>query len=154
MMREIDVGNLGMLVSLVAEIGQTGVARKGVKPIRPKAQAPRIRWLLNPTASNAPRHVRTSSELKRITQGLESQQLLPRHQSIMDPSSTCYTIVHDDLADSPSSQDLRNALQKGSDEVKLETMRRIIVSTLNGQGHVGPLRNALYLSLTSISRRF
>ncbi|WVW86977.1 hypothetical protein I302_109033 [Kwoniella bestiolae CBS 10118] len=53
----------------------------------------------------------------------------------MNPSSTCYTIVHDDLIDAPSSQDLRNALQKGSDEVKLETMRRIIVSTLNGQGH-------------------
>ncbi|WVQ66091.1 hypothetical protein V865_002624 [Kwoniella europaea PYCC6329] len=53
----------------------------------------------------------------------------------MNPSSTCYTIVHDDLIDAPSSQDLRNALQKGSDDVKLETMRRIIVSTLNGQGH-------------------
>ncbi|WWC73739.1 uncharacterized protein I206_107711 [Kwoniella pini CBS 10737] len=53
----------------------------------------------------------------------------------MNPSSTCYTIVHDDLIDAPSSQELRNALQKGSDEVKLETMRRIIVSTLNGQGH-------------------
>ncbi|KAL7425059.1 coatomer subunit beta [Cryptotrichosporon argae] len=53
----------------------------------------------------------------------------------MDPSATCYTIVHDDLVDAPSSQDLRNALQKGSDEVKLETMRRIIVGTLNGQGH-------------------
>ncbi|WVQ96006.1 hypothetical protein IAU59_003106 [Kwoniella sp. CBS 9459] len=53
----------------------------------------------------------------------------------MNPSATCYTIVHDDLIDAPSSSDLRNALQKGSDEVKLETMRRIIVSTLNGQGH-------------------
>lgn len=54
----------------------------------------------------------------------------------MNASSTCYTIVHDDLLDAPSSQDLRNALQKGSDEVKLETMRRIIVGTLNGQSHV------------------
>jgi coatomer subunit beta len=54
----------------------------------------------------------------------------------MDPSATCYTIVHDDLIDTPTSQELRNALQKGSDEVKLETMRRIIVGTLNGQGHV------------------
>ncbi|WVR08094.1 hypothetical protein IAU60_005140 [Kwoniella sp. DSM 27419] len=53
----------------------------------------------------------------------------------MNSSSTCYTIVHDDLIDAPTSQDLRNALQKGSDEVKLDTMRRIIVSTLNGQGH-------------------
>lgn len=54
----------------------------------------------------------------------------------MDPSATCYTVIHDDLIDAPSSQDLRNALQKGSDEVKLETMRRIIVGTLNGQSHV------------------
>jgi len=54
----------------------------------------------------------------------------------MNPSSTCYTIIHDDLVDTPTSQDLRNALQKGSDEVKLETMRRIIVGTLNGQSHV------------------
>ncbi|BEI80652.1 hypothetical protein CcaverHIS002_0111810 [Cutaneotrichosporon cavernicola] len=53
----------------------------------------------------------------------------------MDASATCYTIIHDDLLDTPSSQDLRNALQKGSDEVKLETMRRIIVGTLNGQSH-------------------
>lgn len=55
----------------------------------------------------------------------------------MDASSaTCYTIIHDDLLDAPSAQDLRNALQKGSDEVKLETMRRIIVGTLNGQSYV------------------
>lgn len=57
----------------------------------------------------------------------------------MNPSSTCYTIVHDDLLDAPSSQELRNALQKGTDEVKLETMRRIIVGTLNGQSHVSRL---------------
>ncbi|ORY34789.1 putative ER to Golgi transport-related protein [Naematelia encephala] len=53
----------------------------------------------------------------------------------MNPSATCYTIVYDDLIDVPSTQDLRNALQKGSDEVKLETMRRIIVGTLNGQSY-------------------
>lgn len=54
----------------------------------------------------------------------------------MDPSSTCYSIVHDDLLESPNAAELRNALQKGSDEVKLETMRRIIVGTLNGQSYV------------------
>ncbi|KAI9638983.1 ER to Golgi transport-related protein [Dioszegia hungarica] len=53
----------------------------------------------------------------------------------MDPSSTCYSIVHDDLIESPNASELRNALQKGSDEVKLETMRRIIVGTLNGQSY-------------------
>lgn len=58
----------------------------------------------------------------------------------MDPNSTCYTVINDDVyADSgaaPSVNDLRNALQKGSDEVKLDTMRRIIVGTLNGQNFV------------------
>jgi len=58
----------------------------------------------------------------------------------MDPNATCYTIVNDDtLLDSgaaPSIPDLRNALQKGSDELKLDTMRRIIVGTLNGQNYV------------------
>lgn len=58
----------------------------------------------------------------------------------MDPNSTCYTIVNDDsLLDSgaaPSIPDLRNALQKGSDEVKMDTMRRVIVGTLNGQNYV------------------
>ena len=58
----------------------------------------------------------------------------------MDPNSTCYTIVNDDtLFDSgaaPSIPDLRNALQKGSDEVKLDTLRKVIVGTLNGQNYV------------------
>lgn len=65
----------------------------------------------------------------------------------MDPNATCYTIVNDDtLIDSgaaPSIPDFRNALQKGSDEVKLDTMRRIIVGTLNGQNFVSlPFPNA------------
>lgn len=58
----------------------------------------------------------------------------------MDPNLTCYTIVNDDsLLDSgsaPSIPDLRNALQKGSDEVKLDTLRKVIVGTLNGQNYV------------------
>jgi coatomer subunit beta len=61
----------------------------------------------------------------------------------MNPAATSYTIVHDDLVDAPTSQELRNALQKGSDEVKLETLRRIIVGTLNGQAHVSRQTNDL-----------
>lgn len=44
----------------------------------------------------------------------------------------CYTLVHDDAQDQFAPQDLRAALEKGTDELKLETLRRIIVSTLNG----------------------
>ncbi|KZT08642.1 coatomer protein [Laetiporus sulphureus 93-53] len=45
---------------------------------------------------------------------------------------SCYTIVYEDSTESPSTQELRSALQKGSDEVKLDTLRKIIVSTING----------------------
>ncbi|KAI0348157.1 coatomer protein [Trametopsis cervina] len=50
--------------------------------------------------------------------------------SSTEPS--CYTVVNDDGAESPSTSDLRSALQKGSDEVKLDTLRKIIISTING----------------------
>ncbi|GAK64627.1 coatomer protein [Moesziomyces antarcticus] len=46
-----------------------------------------------------------------------------------------YTVVATDPSSDGielSTQDLRNNLQRGSDEIKLETLRRIIVSTLNG----------------------
>ncbi|KAH9815854.1 adaptin N terminal region-domain-containing protein [Melampsora americana] len=48
------------------------------------------------------------------------------------PTQACYTLVHDDAQDQYATQDLRAALEKGTDELKLETLRRIIVSTLNG----------------------
>ncbi|KAA1471444.1 coatomer beta subunit [Dentipellis sp. KUC8613] len=49
-----------------------------------------------------------------------------------NPEAACYTVVFEDTSETPSTQDLRNALQKGSDEVKLDTLRKIIVSTING----------------------
>ncbi|KAG8808107.1 coatomer subunit beta, partial [Serendipita sp. 401] len=44
----------------------------------------------------------------------------------------CFTVVQDDGSEVPSSQELRSALEKGSDEVKIDTLRKIIISTLNG----------------------
>lgn len=46
--------------------------------------------------------------------------------------STCYTVVFETAAEYPSTSDLRSALQKGSDEVKIDTLRKIIISTING----------------------
>lgn len=46
--------------------------------------------------------------------------------------STCYTVVFDNSSEYPSASDLRSALQKGSDEVKIDTLRKIIISTING----------------------
>ena len=50
--------------------------------------------------------------------------------------ASCYTIVFEDSSETPSTQELRSALQKGSDEVKLDTLRKIIVTTINGNHQV------------------
>ena len=52
------------------------------------------------------------------------------------PESICYTIVYEDSAETPTTQELRSALEKGSDEVKLDTLRKIVVSTINGNAQV------------------
>ncbi|EJC98625.1 coatomer protein [Fomitiporia mediterranea MF3/22] len=48
------------------------------------------------------------------------------------PDAICHTIVFEDSSETPTTQELRSALQKGSDEVKIDTLRKIIVSTVNG----------------------
>lgn len=51
--------------------------------------------------------------------------------STSDASS--FTLVWEHAAEEmPSTQDLRFSLEKGVDDVKLDTLRRIIVATLNG----------------------
>ncbi|KAF5312232.1 hypothetical protein D9619_002508 [Psilocybe cf. subviscida] len=46
--------------------------------------------------------------------------------------SSCYTVVFESTAEYPSAAELRSGLEKGSDEVKIDTLRKIIVSTING----------------------
>ena len=44
-----------------------------------------------------------------------------------------YSLVHqDNAADVPSVSDLRTQLEKGNDETKVETMKRILTIMLNG----------------------
>ena len=44
-----------------------------------------------------------------------------------------YSLVHlDNTADQPTLQELRTQLEKGSDETKVETMKRILTIMLNG----------------------
>ena len=50
--------------------------------------------------------------------------------------ASCYTVVFEDSSESPSVQELRSGLEKGSDEVKFDTLRKIIVSTINGNALV------------------
>ncbi|KAG6901575.1 hypothetical protein C0995_010343 [Termitomyces sp. Mi166 len=48
------------------------------------------------------------------------------------PDSSCYTVVLESSAEYPSTAELRSGLEKGSDEVKLDTLRKIVISTING----------------------
>ena len=44
-----------------------------------------------------------------------------------------YSLVHqDNTADQPSVQDLKMQLEKGTDETKVETMKRVLSIMLNG----------------------
>lgn len=54
----------------------------------------------------------------------------------MASEALCYTVVTEDSTETPTTQDLRSALQKGSDEVKLDTLRKIIIATINGNPQV------------------
>ena len=58
------------------------------------------------------------------------------HVNMASPESVCYTVVFEDSSETPSVQELRSALEKGSDEVKFDTLRKIIVSTINGNPQV------------------
>lgn len=51
-----------------------------------------------------------------------------------------YSLVHqDNVADQPSQQDLKTQLEKGTDDSKVETMKRILTIMLNGD----PMPNLL-----------
>lgn len=60
-------------------------------------------------------------------------------------TSTCWTIVHqDDASDQASDvQSLRNALEKGNDDVKLQTMQKILIIMLNGNPLPGLLMHVI-----------
>ncbi|RUP49758.1 adaptin N terminal region-domain-containing protein [Jimgerdemannia flammicorona] len=45
----------------------------------------------------------------------------------------CYTIIHqDDTTDQPSLQEFKTSFEKGSDEAKIETMKKLLITMLNG----------------------
>lgn len=51
-----------------------------------------------------------------------------------------YSLVHqDNVADQPSQQELKTQLEKGTDDSKVETMKRILTVMLNGD----PMPNLL-----------
>jgi coatomer subunit beta len=54
--------------------------------------------------------------------------------------SPCYSVVFEDNTEYPAIQDIRAALERGTEELKIETLRRIIVSTINGNPQVSSIR--------------
>lgn len=73
------------------------------------------------------------SRVSRVSIGVSC----PRRATVMSPQETpCYTVVFEDSSESPTTQELRDGLQKGSDDVKFDTLRKIIVSTINGNPQV------------------
>ena len=53
-------------------------------------------------------------------------------------SATAYTLIAEasEGLDVPPAQDLRNALQNGTDDLRLDVLRRIITATMNGTAYV------------------
>lgn len=51
--------------------------------------------------------------------------------------AACYTVIFESSIEYPSAQELRQGLEKGTDDVKIETLRKIIISTINGNPQVG-----------------
>lgn len=52
--------------------------------------------------------------------------------------STAWTYISEaaEAHEQPSVQDLRAALERGTDDVKLDILRRVITGTLNGNAYV------------------
>ncbi|KAL4905972.1 hypothetical protein BDW74DRAFT_152368 [Aspergillus multicolor] len=64
-----------------------------------------------------------------------------------------YSLVHlDNTADQPSQQELKLQLEKGNDETKMETMRRIITIMLNGDPMPGLLMHIIRFVMPSKSK--
>jgi coatomer subunit beta len=61
-----------------------------------------------------------------------------------------YSLVHqDNSADQPSQQELKTQLERGTDETKQETMRRIITIMLNGDPLPGLLMHIIRFVMPS-----
>ncbi|GAA96582.1 uncharacterized protein L969DRAFT_88075 [Mixia osmundae IAM 14324] len=70
----------------------------------------------------------------------------------MTSESSAFTLISDDSSESPTSQDLRTALVGATDETKFEILRRIIVSSLNGNPHPTLLMPIIQYVLPSKSK--
>ena len=66
---------------------------------------------------------------------------------------TTYSLVHqDNAADTPTTQELKTQLEKGNDELKVETMKRILTTMLNGDPMQGMLMHIIRFVMPSKSK--
>lgn len=66
---------------------------------------------------------------------------------------TAYSLVHqDNAADQPSVQDLKTQLEKGNDDSKVDTMKRILTVMLNGDPMPGLLMHIIRFVMPSKSK--
>lgn len=65
-----------------------------------------------------------------------------------------YSVVYqDNTADQPTQQDLKNQLEKGTDEAKIETMKRVLTVMLNGDPMPGLLMHIIRFVMPSKSKQ-
>jgi coatomer subunit beta len=65
-----------------------------------------------------------------------------------------YSLVHtENTADQPSLQELKNQLEKGNDESKVETMKRILTVMLNGDPMPSLLMHIIRFVMPSKSKQ-
>ncbi len=66
---------------------------------------------------------------------------------------TAYSLVHqDNAADAPTLQELKTQLEKGSDDLKVDTMKRILTIMLNGDPMTGMLMHIIRFVMPSKSK--
>lgn len=64
-----------------------------------------------------------------------------------------YSLVHqDNAADAPTLQELKTQLEKGSDDLKVDTMKRILTIMLNGDPMTGMLMHIIRFVMPSKSK--
>lgn len=64
-----------------------------------------------------------------------------------------YSLVHqDNAADQPTLQELKTQLEKGTDETKIETMKKILTIMLNGDPMPGLLMHIIRFVMPSKSK--
>jgi len=89
--------------------------------------------------------------------------LIPLYHTILQHAITnskmatflenAYSLVHmDNAADVPSLVDLKNQLEKGTDESKVETMKRVLTIMLNGDPMPGLLMHIIRFVMPSKSK--